>query len=612
MDNLKEKKNQIVFYKSLLFKAGIIVFAALVLSVAVAGQHTYYLVLKEEEKAALQKAEDVSIVLTSGVRADFLEHLFGYWESNYVRMDYLSPEEETDQEAVEEWADKHQEVWEKYLQEGEFITPDDFDKMSDEDQLHMAEVLYSFFNDSAKLWASGEQGKDDIKYFVFKYIGNDKAFGWFGEPMDEGREAILGEVLPFTLSKHPVASRILETGKKPEKTEHIVSTLDGKEYLYAAWPLEINGKMEGLIGIQYPWAETRNNLISRIFQVSGRILLYMTIADVLLLILLYLTMLRPVKRVQQRIRDYSTEKDSSNVEQGLNRINKKQDEIGSLSRDITDLTKEIDRYVDEICTLVEEKAAVRAELSVATSIQMGLLPDKFPDSTEYDLFASMDPAKEVGGDLYDFFMVDDTHLALVIADVSGKGISAALFMVVAKTLIRNLTENGAQDPAQIFTLVNRKLMEVNRASMFVTAWLGILDLKSGRVAYVDAGHEYPAVRKAGGKFVLFPDKHCVPLAAIKKAVFKSDEFMLEPGDTLFVYTDGVPEANNEAGELMGTDRMLEILNRMPDASPRDVIENVKAGMAEYVKTAEQFDDTTMLCIRLNGCDSSELTDRTFS
>ena len=249
-------------------------------------------------------------------------------------------------------------------------------------------------------------------------------------------------------------------------------------------------------------------------------------------------------------------------------------------------------------TAVQER--MEAELAIATRIQMGMLPDKFPDSPEYDLFASMEPAKEVGGDLYDFFMVDDTHLAMVIADVSGKGVSAALFMVIAKTLIQNQTEQGVQDPALIFTLVNRKLMEVNRARMFVTAWLGILDVESGRIEYVNAGHEYPVIRRAGWIFELIKDKHCVPLAASRKAVFRSGEFTIGRGDTLFLYTDGVPEANNEAGELLGNDRMLQILNRLPDADPKDVIANMKDGMAGFVKEADQFDDTTMLCIRFNG------------
>ena len=276
------------------------------------------------------------------------------------------------------------------------------------------------------------------------------------------------------------------------------------------------------------------------------------------------------------------------------------DEMEDLWRSMIVMETDIKDSIIRLRKITAAQERMEAELSIATSIQMGMLPDKFPDRPEFDLYASMEPAKEVGGDLYDFFMVDDTHLAMVIADVSGKGISAALFMMVAKTLIRNQTEREVQDPAQIFTLVNRKLMEVNRARMFVTAWLGILDVKSGEIAYVNAGHEYPAVRRAGGSFALFRDAHGVPLAASRRAVFRPGEFTIEPGDTLFLYTDGVPEANNEAGELLGNDRMLEILNRLQDAGPQEVVANVKDGMAGFVKEADQFDDTTMLCIRFNG------------
>ena len=364
---------------------------------------------------------------------------------------------------------------------------------------------------------------------------------------------------------------------------------DGGLLGYAVADMDLNdflGKMLGFLMILVPVA-------------AAIVILFAFLFSELLKkhIILYLVSMAAASRDYTQKDKLDLEKETPSVFEPLNI--KTADEMEDLWKSMTVMETDVRESMVRLREITAVKERLDAELAIATSIQMGMLPDKFPDSTEYDLFASMQPAKEVGGDLYDFFMIDDTHLALVIADVSGKGVSAALFMVVAKTLIRNLTEQEAHDPAQIFTLVNRKLMEVNRARLFVTAWLGILDLKSGRVVYADAGHEYPAVRRSGGKFVLFPDKHCVPLAASRKAVFRSDEFMLEPGDTLFVYTDGVPEANNEAGELMGTDRMLEILNRMPDASPRDVISNVKDGMAEYVKSAEQFDDTTMLCIRLN-------------
>ncbi|WP_051688438.1 PP2C family protein-serine/threonine phosphatase [Butyrivibrio sp. AE2032] len=276
------------------------------------------------------------------------------------------------------------------------------------------------------------------------------------------------------------------------------------------------------------------------------------------------------------------------------------DEIEDLWKSMTVMEADIKDSIIKMREITAVQERMDAELSIATRIQMGMLPDEFPDRTEYDLYASMEPALEVGGDLYDFFMVDDTHLAMVIADVSDKGVSAALFMVVTKTMIRSQTEQGLQDPAVIFDVVNRKLMEVNRAYMFVTAWLGILDLESGRLVYVNAGHEYPVIRRAGGLFELYKDEHSVPLAAREDVEFVSGEFTVGRGDTLFLYTDGVPEANNEKEELLGADRMIEILNREPDAAPKEVIENVKDGISEFVKGAEQFDDTTMLCLKFNG------------
>ena len=602
MENIKEKKNHIAFYKSLVFKAGIIVFAALTLSIVIGGQHTYYLVMDDEEKTALKAVEDVSIQLTSGMREDFLDHMLDYWESNYENMDFMSPGEENSREAVKEWAEAHSELWEDFQQEEKFITPDEFSKMSDEDQLLLAEQLYRYENNAIAQVIYDDLGKDVTGYYIFRYIGDDKAFLWFGKNDEEEKETVLGEVVPFTLSKHPVAAEVLETGKLPEKAEHIVSTLDGKEYFYAAWPLVLSGRVKGIIGIMYPWAETKSNLMSRIFQVGGRVLLYMIIADVLLLLLLNRTVLRPVKRVQQRINDYSVNKNSSVVEQGLIRINRKQDEIGALSRDVTDLTKEVDHYVEEIYTLAEEKATVRTELSVATKIQAELLPctfPAFPDRSEFEIFASMTPAKEVGGDFYDFFLLDDDHLAIVMADVSEKGVPAALFMVVSRTLIKSQTQM-CRSPKTILEDVNNKLYECNPEGMFVTVWLGILQISTGNIVACNAGHEYPVLRKADGVFELIKDKHGIFMGAMPDMKYTEYDMQLEKGGCLFLYTDGVPEATDAASELFGTDRMLEALNKEPQASPEDLLSNVKEAVDDFVKDAPQFDDITMLAITLRG------------
>ena len=249
-----------------------------------------------------------------------------------------------------------------------------------------------------------------------------------------------------------------------------------------------------------------------------------------------------------------------------------------------------------------EKAAADRDLAVASGIQENVLPKVFPylpERHEFDLYASMKPAKEVGGDFYDFFMVNDDQLAMVMADVSGKGIPAALFMMVARTLIKNRALLG-EEPSKILYEVNNQLCEGNKAGLFVTVWLAIVSLSTGKGLAANAGHEHPAIRHKDGKFELAVYKHSPAVATIEDLPFKQHEFKLEPGDTLFIYTDGVTEATNSSNELFGTDRMLEALNRNSSASPTELIENVNEGINNFVKEAKQFDDITMLCIEYTG------------
>ena len=603
MDTREEKNKPIRFYKSLVFKAGIIVSVALVLSIVVGALHTYHLVRREEEQTALQAAETCRVIMTAELREDTLEYLLDYWEANYEKMHFLRPDAAQDKELLKEWADVHKEVRETYSQFGDALTPADLEEMSEEDRLLMAEHIYTLHGSGNSGDLVGMQlNRDDVAVFVFKYIGDDQAFLWYGSGDVEDDGAMLGRIIPFELSKHPIAARALETGEMPDRAERIVSRSNGKEYLFAAVPLVLDGKVKGLVAVRYPWSETKDNLIERITQIGGRVLLYMAFADVLLLILLYVTVLKPVNRVQRRVRDYSEKKDSSQVEEGLRKTNQKQDEIGSLSRDITDLTKEVDRYVAEIYTLAEEKAAVGAELSVATRIQASMLPSTFPafpDRTEFDIFASMTPAKEVGGDFYDFFLLDEDHLALVMADVSGKGVPAALFMVVSRTLIKTQAQMS-RSPKAILENVNRKLCVGNDEGMFVTVWLGILEISTGKIAAYNAGHEKPAVKAAGGRFELLMDQHTFMLGVMPD--IKSDEYeiRLEKGGCLFLYTDGVPEATDADNQMFGTDRMIEALNQDPDASPEVLLSNVKAATDAFVKEAPQFDDLTMLALTYQG------------
>ena len=223
----------------------------------------------------------------------------------------------------------------------------------------------------------------------------------------------------------------------------------------------------------------------------------------------------------------------------------------------------------------------------------------FPERTDMEIYATMHPAKEVGGDFYDFFLIDPMHLGVVIADVSGKGVPAALFMVIAKTLIKNRALMGGT-PSEILAFVNNQLCENNEAEMFVTVWMGILDLSTGVMTAANAGHEYPAFRKADGEFELIKDKHGFVLAGLEDVAYTDYEIRFEPGDTLYVYTDGVAEATNAESKLFGTERMLQALNGSPDKACRKILENVREGIHAFVQEAPQFDDITMVALTYYG------------
>lgn len=279
-----------------------------------------------------------------------------------------------------------------------------------------------------------------------------------------------------------------------------------------------------------------------------------------------------------------------------------EDEMQDLSEAFVTMATDLKKYMINLLSETKEKERISTELSLATEIQANMLPcifPAFPERKEFDIYAMMYPAKEVGGDFYDFFLIDEDHLALVIADVSGKGVPAALFMVIAKTLIKNQALIG-DSPAQILKNVNEQLCEGNEAELFVTVWLGIIQISTGKGVAANAGHEHPVIRRKDGKFELVIYRHSPAVAVMEGINFREHEFELHPGDTLFVYTDGVPEATNKENQLFGNERMLEALNRDPDAKPEDLLKNVKKEVDLFTKNVSQFDDVTMLGIKYYG------------
>jgi sigma-B regulation protein RsbU (phosphoserine phosphatase) len=282
---------------------------------------------------------------------------------------------------------------------------------------------------------------------------------------------------------------------------------------------------------------------------------------------------------------------------------KSHDEIHDLYNEIRAMQRRIVNYTDDLQRYTAEKARISTELNLATQIQDAMLKTTFPafpDRSDFSIFASMDPAKEVGGDFYDFFLIDDNHLALLIADVSGKGVPAALFMMSSMILLKTrlMTEDN---PAEVMRSVNEELCSNNVTKMFVTVWIGILDLRNGKMVCSNAGHEYPAKRTSDGQFQIVKDRHCPVLGAMEDIEYSDYILTLGKGDTIFVYTDGVPEADNPQGEFYGTDRMIDILNtNAQDASPEDIIHSVRKDVDRFASGSEQFDDITMLCLKYNG------------
>lgn len=269
-------------------------------------------------------------------------------------------------------------------------------------------------------------------------------------------------------------------------------------------------------------------------------------------------------------------------------------EFASLSDDINQTVDVLKGYIEAAEKRIEQ------ELEFARTIQDSALPKNFNfPRNDFDLYATMDPAKEVGGDFYDFFFIDSNRLALVIADVSGKGIPAALFMMRSKTAIRGLAEGGST-PSEILFRANNTLCEGNEAEMFVTVWLGIIDLTTGLMRCASAGHEYPVLMRAGGDFELLKDKHGLALAAMEGVRFREYELQMNPGDKLFVYTDGIPEAIDEQVVQYGVDRLTRALNAVKDEPMALVLPAVRADIAEFVGGADQFDDITMLGFAYRG------------
>ena len=283
------------------------------------------------------------------------------------------------------------------------------------------------------------------------------------------------------------------------------------------------------------------------------------------------------------------------------------DEIENLYFTLSDMEKDLNAYEEDLTKAIQEQQRIGTELDLAKRIQEDMLPTifpPFPERKDFDVYASMIPAKEVGGDFYDYFLIDDDHLCIIMADVSGKGVPAALFMMASKILLKT-TAMAIPEPGKILARVNNQICSNNSLEMFVTAWLGILELSTGKLTAANAGHEYPIIRQHGGRYELYRDKHGFVMGGMEGMEYKEYEIWLKPGSEVFLYTDGVTEATSEKNEQFGTKRLLESLNSGLAPELKGVLERVNDAVDVFVGDAPQFDDITMLCLYYAGADATD-------
>ncbi len=471
----------------------------------------------------------------------------------------------------------------------------------------LAEIDHDKIAQYAKTFEADEYYDELVEYMHKVEEYSEVRYIYIAVPYEDRTMRYVYDTDTFIGDSDPISAKFDEvwkvytTGEKPDS----YMVRHSKKYGYltsSCLPvIDSSGNIAALLFVDTQMEVILSTLLKFIINMVLVSLVLLTLFCILHWHFLHKYLISPLVLIRDDVKKFASDNDIS--EDRLKEI-KTGDELEDLADSVSFMKKEIVDYIEDIKAITAEKERIDAELNVAKNIQADMLPSIYPDFSdikEFDLFATMDPAKEVGGDFFDFFYTDENHLALVLADVSGKGIPASLFMVVAKTLIKHRTLTGKElSPAMVLEDVNNRLCERNHRDMFVTVWFAIIDLRTGKGVAANAGHEHPAVKRKDSVYELDVYKHSLAVAAMEGVEFSQHEFELNPGDSIFIYTDGVPEATSSEVELFGSERMLKALNSKEYESQEEVLKGVKDAIDEFVGEADQFDDITMLGFKYYG------------
>ena len=586
----KKRKTSIIIQVTILFLAGVIV----------TGFLSYFTQYRNASRSVQAQTEDRAGMVASEVRMALNEFpaydwLAEYWHDNAASLDIeydvsYATGRKTKEKCLRLEA-AHPGIDLRYLTEREIMM------LPREDRKCYAEIAYSWL--ITRINQIKRSHEIDYLFCVITDSSYETQFFLFSAADANSKRGTNYEEV-YTLGTTVTVNESQQEAMRHARmfNSHLA---DAGNYVdYYAYLMDV-GRETALIGLTFNVSSLKQSITSSALSQTEFAALYQMILFALCLITVYAAVLKPLKAVQENIRLYKNTKDSNKAINALQSI-KTHNEISALSEDMVGLIQEIDDYIKRIETITTEKERITAELTLATKIQSDVLPNifpAFPERNEFDIYALMDPAREVGGDFYDFFLIDDDHLCVIVADVSGKGIPAALFMMSAKIILDNNAMMG-KSPAEIMRDTNAAICAGNQEEMFITVWLGILEISTGKLTACNAGHEYPAMKKKNSAFELLRDKHCFVVGGVPDAVYREYEIQMEPGDALFLYSDGLPEAMDRNNRLFTTDRMIDALNAYPDVSPMVLLEKVSWAVSDFVKDSIQYDDLTMLCLSYEG------------